>query len=534
MGRAPALGAQILGVRRQARAEEQAPDAVDEGAGGEGVRLRDRPAREVEARRPALRGECSLGQEGRYGGVHDRPRVVHPVAPRTHAHLARRHGDRGHHARQGGVERVVVRAGALQGLTLLCAQGRLREEACVELGGLRGVALPLPRQQGRACGRRQAAEHQVRHPRLHARLGPVDAPSKLGERHSVHGAAFEEPQARRVHLESDPLARGRQRALRAPGRRVLANGSERNARRTPDSPVLPGAVAVELEHQLLGRVLGIDPNPREEQVPLPQREGPIGTEEEVLDGLGSLLHAGADLAPSHGVVPAPVALVTPPVALGGSDPLDLAALAGAGAIEEVTLPEGTRLPQIVVPCRRLLLGAHERAGQRIESRLVRGVGHAHLRRDLAALEVAVHAHLVDVREEGGEGVEVAGRVRIELVVVTLGTAHRRAQPDARVVADAVGRVLEQELLGLGAALEGDHVQAVVGRRHALPHRRVRQEVPRQLLDRKAVEGHVLVERAQHPVPVRPHRPLLIPVVAHRVGVAHEIEPVLGHPLAVVG
>ena len=54
--------------------------------------------------------------------------------------------------------------------------------------------------------------------------------------------------------------------------------------------------------------------------------------------------------------------------------------------------------------------------------------------------------VVDVGEEGGEAVEVALRVGIELVVVALAAAERGPQPDLAQVAHAVGIVLVQVLL----------------------------------------------------------------------------------------
>ena len=117
--------------------------------------------------------------------------------------------------------------------------------------------------------------------------------------------------------------------------------------------------------------------------------------------------------------------------------------------------------------------------------------------------------------------------------MTLGAVHGGAKPDRGEIPYPVGGVLEEELLGLGAALEGDHVQAVVGRGHLLLVGRLMDQVPGDLLDGEIVEGLVRVERVDHVVAVGPHTPLLVSVVSDRVGVANEIEPVLRHALAVV-
>ena len=290
---------------------------------------------------------------------------------------------------------------------------------------------------------------------------------------------------------------------------------------------------MELEHQLLGRVLGIDQDPGEEGVPRGDRQAPAGPVEEVLHGLAAALLPGAEVPVAHGVGPAPRALGPPAVALLGRDPRKLLGGARLRALHELRLPGGTSAAQLLGPGGRRGLGAPERRLELLETRPLVRVGDPHLGRHLAALEVAVDPHLVDVREEGRQGVEVRRRVGVELVVVALRTAQGRAEPDARVVAHAVGRVLEQELLGLRAALEGDHVQPVVAGGHALPHRRVRQQVASELLHREAIEGHVLVEGPHDPVAVGPDGPLLIAVVADRVRVPDEVEPVLGHALAVV-
>jgi hypothetical protein len=110
----------------------------------------------------------------------------------------------------------------------------------------------------------------------------------------------------------------------------------------------------------------------------------------------------------------------------------------------------------------------------------------------ALVAVADRAFL-DVGEEGREAVEVLRGEGIELVVVALGAAERRAHPDARGVADAVGGGLRLVLPGLRAALFGREVELVVARRDLRPQRRVRQQVSRELLHREAVEGDVLVE-----------------------------------------
>ena len=59
--------------------------------------------------------------------------------------------------------------------------------------------------------------------------------------------------------------------------------------------------------------------------------------------------------------------------------------------------------------------------------------------------------------------------------------------------------------------------AVVAGGHELPHRRVRQQIAGQLLDRELVERQIVVERLDDIIAVRRDAMLLVAVVADRVG-----------------
>ena len=116
-------------------------------------------------------------------------------------------------------------------------------------------------------------------------------------------------------------------------------------------------------------------------------------------------------------------------------------------------------------------------GQALALLGVRGRGrHGHFGSELEA-EQRRHGDLVDVREEGSEAVEVARRVGIELVIVTLGTAERRAHPHRRGGARPVGGIPHGELLLLATVLAADLVQPVVAGGHALWDGRRGQEIP---------------------------------------------------------
>ena len=144
-----------------------------------------------------------------------------------------------------------------------------------------------------------------------------------------------------------------------------------------------------------------------------------------------------------------------------------------------------------------------------------------------------HSLFLDIGEERGHRVEVLGEEGIELVIVALGATQRGAQPDSRDIADSVRSVLCQILLGLGAALVGHAAEAVVAARHQLPGCRIGKQVARELLAGHDIERLVFVERPDDILAERIHVDGHVPVVADRVGVADEVQPVDSHALAVV-
>ena len=61
----------------------------------------------------------------------------------------------------------------------------------------------------------------------------------------------------------------------------------------------------------------------------------------------------------------------------------------------------------------------------------------------------------------------------------------------------------------GCARCHDHTHAQEGSRQFLFFRRVRQQIARDLPSRKLVERHILVERRNHPIPVRPKQAIMM-------------------------
>ncbi len=63
--------------------------------------------------------------------------------------------------------------------------------------------------------------------------------------------------------------------------------------------------------------------------------------------------------------------------------------------------------------------------------------------------------------------------------------------------------------------------------------RIRDQIAGDLRPREVVERHVFVQRVDDPIAIGRHIVVLVSVVANRVGIAHEVQPVRRHPLAEV-
>ncbi len=144
----------------------------------------------------------------------------------------------------------------------------------------------------------------------------------------------------------------------------------------------------------------------------------------------------------------------------------------------------------------------------------------------------VQPGFVDVVEEGEEREVVPLGDRVELVVVAAGafqceTKHRGAE-----CVHTIGHVFRAELLLDAAPFVRLPVQTIECRGNTLIARGPGQQVPGQLPGEELVVRQVVVEGANYPVAVRRHIPLDVRLVAIRVGVAREIQPVHCHALAV--
>ncbi len=144
-------------------------------------------------------------------------------------------------------------------------------------------------------------------------------------------------------------------------------------------------------------------------------------------------------------------------------------------------------------------------------------------------------------KNGRQAVIVAGRNRIELVIVTTRAAGRQAEQAGADGRNHIVQLVVAVLLALGGrSLAGDGQQngragcQKTGRR--LGRRIVRgQFVAGQLPLDEAVERHVIVERGDHEVAIVIQvQPVLIGLVAGAVGVAGDVEPVAAPALAIAG
>ena len=147
------------------------------------------------------------------------------------------------------------------------------------------------------------------------------------------------------------------------------------------------------------------------------------------------------------------------------------------------------------------------------------------------LRVAVLRGLRRVPEERLHRIEIFLRERIELVVVTRSAVQRCTEPDPTRRGDAVVGVVRLVLLVDGSALVRRRIAAMEARRRLLIRRRVIEQIPRELFQCELVELHVLVERLDHPVAIRPHLAVVVEVEPMRIGVTRGVEPVTPAMLA---
>ena len=118
------------------------------------------------------------------------------------------------------------------------------------------------------------------------------------------------------------------------------------------------------------------------------------------------------------------------------------------------------------------------------------------------------------------------------MVMAAGTLERQAEKGGRGGVDPIGDILDPVLLVDDAPFGREHVIAAEARGHPLGERGISEQVARHLFGHEPIEGDVLRERPDHPIPPGPECPRLVVVVAVGVGVPGDIEPLHRHPLGI--
>ena len=155
----------------------------------------------------------------------------------------------------------------------------------------------------------------------------------------------------------------------------------------------------------------------------------------------------------------------------------------------------------------------------------------HLEEGLSVAVAAVQPLFTHVVEEGEEAVKITLGNGIVFVIVAARAAHGEAQPGGGGGFQTVHHILHLVLFGHGTALEIHHVVAVETAGQFLFCSGVRQKVARQLFNGELVIRHVVVEGRDDPIAPVPHFALAVDVIAVRIGVARQIQPLQGHALA---
>ena len=138
----------------------------------------------------------------------------------------------------------------------------------------------------------------------------------------------------------------------------------------------------------------------------------------------------------------------------------------------------------------------------------------------------------DIVEQRRKPVVVGLGKGIVFVVMAAGALEREAEEGSRGGVDPVGDILHPVLLVDDPPFGREHVIAAEASGHPLGDGGISEQVARHLLGHELVEGDVLRERPDHPIPPGPERPRLVVVVAVGVGVPGDIEPLHRHPLGI--
>ena len=135
-----------------------------------------------------------------------------------------------------------------------------------------------------------------------------------------------------------------------------------------------------------------------------------------------------------------------------------------------------------------------------------------------------HDRFIGIVQERHNLVVLALRDGVVFVRMALAAQERQPQPGCSRRGHAIGHGMEPELERINPALFIEHRVAMEPRGDLLRDVGIGQHVPGNLLDGETVKRHVVVQRVDHPVAVRPHRPRPVLFVTVRVRIACQVEP----------
>ena len=147
------------------------------------------------------------------------------------------------------------------------------------------------------------------------------------------------------------------------------------------------------------------------------------------------------------------------------------------------------------------------------------------------MNIAIHGPLGGVVEKRRHGVKIFRADRIKFVVMTHRAASGQPHEHLTRCFCAITCVEHQILFRNSSAFVGCDIAAIKSGGNALLEGRVGQKVTCQLFDGELVKRHIPVERADHPVSVRPHFPVVIEMNAMRIGITSHVEPIAATVLA---
>ena len=151
---------------------------------------------------------------------------------------------------------------------------------------------------------------------------------------------------------------------------------------------------------------------------------------------------------------------------------------------------------------------------------------------LGVSSFAVETFFGNCIEERVEAIKLSLSNGVVFVIVAARAAKRHPHPCGGGRLHTIHDVLVLILFRDGAAFEIDHVVAIETGRDLLRVGCIGQQIAGKLLHGEAVIRHVFVECANDPISPMPHLASAVDVVAVRVGVSCQIQPLHGHAFAV--